>query len=101
MGKPTYTCLSLPSGSTEASLKTLWKSLLAPAPPGPLVQISLPPDLFCPPSLNVPNLAESYNAFNHILMILNKIQYSNNPAAVENTNLPDQSVAFLVMEPNL
>jgi len=62
--------------------------------------LSLPPGLFCPPSIDIPQAIESYNRFNTILLVLEQIMFTSNNRAIFR-NDSDATVAHSVQGADL
>ena len=84
---PTSTQTVAPSLPPTSPLP--WKALFSPTPPAPISPLSLPPELLCKPILDIPKLVETYHSLNLIIIILQKIMFSNIDTALLTETIDD------------
>ena len=86
--------LSSPSLSSETE-SSPWKKIFSPLSPSSPSHISLSPELFCRPTIDIPQAISSYNKFNTILLLLESVMFTSNNRAIY-FNSSDGTVAHSV-----
>ena len=92
--------LVVPPVSMSSDVGSPWKKLFSPASRTSPSFLSLSPDLFCRPSIDIPQAVESFNRFNTILLLLEAVMFSSNDRAIF-YNTSDSTVVHSVQGTNI